>query len=114
LAHLAPGLVAADIDYGPFVLALTPHAVLAAPYHRMSYGILTSHRIFASPPEEARDLLRAAQAGYVMICGSRGPKNLSATDTERSFWAQLRDGRIPAWLEPIPVAGPLRVYRLKP
>jgi hypothetical protein len=114
LAHLAPGLVVADIDYGPFVLALTPHAVLAAPYHRMSYGILTSHRIFASPPEEARDLLRAAQAGYVMICGSRGPKNLSATDTERSFWAQLRDGRIPAWLEPIPVAGPLRVYRLKP
>jgi hypothetical protein len=28
LAALPPGLVATDIDYGPFVLALTPHAVM--------------------------------------------------------------------------------------
>lgn len=114
LAHLAPGLVAADVDYGPFVLALTPHAVLGAPYHRMSHGILTSHRIFASPPEEAHDILRAAQAAYVMICGSRGPKNLSAAEAERSLWTQLRDGRIPAWLEPIPDVAPLRVFRIRP
>jgi hypothetical protein len=35
LASLPPGLVATDIDYGPFVLALTPHSVMSAPYHRL-------------------------------------------------------------------------------
>src|SRR5450755_605659 len=29
LASLPPGLVATDIDYGPFVLALTPHSVMS-------------------------------------------------------------------------------------
>ena len=43
LAKLPPGLVVADVSYGPFLLALTPHSVLAAPYHRLSTGIAVSH-----------------------------------------------------------------------
>jgi len=38
-------VVATDIDYGPFVLALTPHSVVGAPYHRLSSGIAAAHRI---------------------------------------------------------------------
>lgn len=113
LAHLPPGLVAADVDFGPFILAHTPHSVLGAPYHRMSYGILTSHRIFASPPETAKEILHAARADYVMTCGSRGPRTQPAGEAEQNFWIQLKEGRIPDWLEPIPETAPLRVFRLK-
>ena len=38
LARLPPGLVAGPIDAGSHILALTPHAVLAAPYHRDNHG----------------------------------------------------------------------------
>ena len=44
LAELPAGIVAADTDYGPFLLALTRHSVLAAPYHRLSAGILVGAR----------------------------------------------------------------------
>ncbi len=55
LARLPAGLVAADIDFGPFLLALTPHSVLAAPYHRLSKGIIMAHQAFvASPGRGAR------------------------------------------------------------
>ena len=54
LARLPAGLIAADIDFGPFLLALTPHSILAAPYHRLSGGILSAHAIFVSPPDLAR------------------------------------------------------------
>ena len=55
LAKLPTGVIVTDVDYGPFLLALTPHSVLGAPYHRLSYGIVASHRAFAAPPEEARE-----------------------------------------------------------
>ena len=38
LAQLPPGIVATDVSYGPFLLALTPHSVLAGPYHHLSTG----------------------------------------------------------------------------
>ena len=39
-ATLQPGLVLSEIDLGPYILARTPHSVLNAPYHRMSFSPL--------------------------------------------------------------------------
>ena len=114
LARLPAGLVVSDVDYGPFLLALTPHSVIAAPYHRLSYGIVASHRAFASPPAEAREILRQAKTTYVMTCGVRAPRDLTEAQRVRSLWAQLAAGAIPDWLEPIPQTGPFAVYRFKP
>jgi hypothetical protein len=114
LARLPAGVVAADIDYGPFLLALTPHSVFAAPYHRLSSGIVASHRALAAPPEEARDVLDDSRASYVMICGSRPPEGLTEDARRHSLWGQLQAGVVPSWLEPIPVSGPFAVYRVKP
>jgi hypothetical protein len=114
LAQLPAGLIVADVDFGPFLLALTPHPVLAAPYHRMSYGIVASHRAFATAPGEAREILRRAQASYVVLCGSRGPKDLPEVEMQRSLWTQLKSGKIPDWLEPMSNTGVFGVYRVKP
>ena len=62
LARLPAGLIAADIDFGPFLLALTPHRIVAAPYHRLSSGILAAHEAFAATPDAARTMLTRASA----------------------------------------------------
>lgn len=54
LAQLPPGLVATDVSYGPFMLALTPHSVLAGPYHHLSKG--------PSPPTAACPNRRSRRA----------------------------------------------------
>ena len=115
LAQLRPGLVATDISYGPFLLALTPHSVLAGPYHHLSSGILAAHRSLAEPPEQARKVLTEVRADYVMVCGPRPPDGLSEAQRRASLWAKLRAGAIPDWLEPVAgTAGQaFAVYRVK-
>ena len=114
LAQLPPGLVATDIDYGSFILALTPHRVVAAPYHRLSAGILTAHRALSVPPDEARGVLARTHADYVAICGKSGLRGLGTAEREASLWGRLQGGAVPGWLEPLPAAGPFAVYRVKP
>jgi len=109
LARLPKGMVATDIDFGSFVLALTPHAALAGPYHRLSAGIIAAHQAFALPPGEARGILARFGVTYVVTCGGRPPPALSDAEREASLWGRLQAGAIPPWLEPVP-AGPGEVF----
>lgn len=115
LAQLPAGLVVTDISFGPFLLALTPHSVMSAPYHRASFGIVAAQRALSSPPDVAQGLLRDLHADYVMICGSRPPAGLAPDDRTKLLWGQLRAGNPPAWLAP--VAGgegqAFSVYRIR-
>jgi hypothetical protein len=113
LRDLPRGLVAADISAGPFVLALTPHSVFAGPYHWLSSGIVTAHRAFAEPPEQAREVLRNAKADYLLVCGSRSPDGLPEPVRGRSLWAKLQAGVVPDWLEPINGDPGFAVYRVR-
>jgi hypothetical protein len=114
LAQLPTGLVVADISYGPFLLALTPHTVMSAPYHRLGRGIVTAYRALAAPPDEARRVLTRAKATYVMVCGPRPPDGLAEPARGRSLWGRLQAGAIPGWLEPLPGMDPFAVYRVRP
>jgi hypothetical protein len=78
----------------------------------LSYGIVASHRALC-PPEEAREILRRAQANYLMTCGSRVPKAQTESERQHSLWARLAAGNVPDWLEPIPNTGLFNVYRFK-
>jgi hypothetical protein len=114
LARLPRGVIATDIDYGSFVLALTPHAVIAAPYHRLADGIIATHRIFALPPDEARGVLEQFGATYVVTCGARVPPGMSASERAASLWGRLEAGAAPGWLERCRPAGGVSGYRIKP
>ena len=103
-----------DISYGPYLLALTSHSVMAAPYHRLSSGITTSHKALASPPEQAREVLKSIKATYVMLCGPRPPDGLPEPARTASLWRRLQAGAPPPWLEPVPGMGPFAVYRVRP
>jgi hypothetical protein len=116
LASLPAGRMAInDPDWGSYMLAWTPHSVLAAPYHRLSSSLVLSHRIFAEPPEAARRL--AAQAGltYVVLCGQRGIAGLSEPQRQASLLTRLQSGPAPSWLQPVlkdDTSG-FRVWRIK-
>jgi hypothetical protein len=114
LAALPRGLIATDVSFGPFLLALTPHSVLAAPYHRLTTGIVAAHRAFALPPDEARAVVRETKADYLAICGPRPPDGLAERDRNASLWGQLQSGAVPDWLEPVPLKDtPFRFYRVR-
>jgi hypothetical protein len=115
LAQLPPGIVATDVSWGPYLLALTPHSVLAGPYHHLSKGIVAAHRSLAEPPEQARTILVENRVTYVMVCGSRPPDGLAEPERSLSLWGKLRAGAVPDWLEPVGnTAGQaFAVYRVK-
>jgi hypothetical protein len=115
LARLPPGIVATDVSYGPFLLALTPHSVLAGPYHHLAKGIMAAHRSLALPPEPARKVLTEQHAAYVMVCGPRPPGGLVEPERSASLWGRLREGAVPDWLEPIQQGAgqAFAVYRVK-
>ena len=115
LAHLPAGLVAADIDFGPFLLALTPHRIVAAPYHRLSAGILAAHEVFSSTPDEAHRALTRLGVTYAVTCGPRPPNDLAGPRLAASLWGHLQTGDVPDWLEPAPEtkSGALLAYRVK-
>jgi len=89
--------------------------VLAAPYHRLSAGIVTVHEVFSSPPEQARRILARHRVGYVMICKSRPYARAGAAQAGTSLWQQLHAGAVPDWLEAVPVTKEqaITVYRLR-
>ena len=61
LARLPAGLVATDVSFGPFLLALTPHSVHGrALSPAVGSGIVIAHRALAAPPDEARRILAGA------------------------------------------------------
>lgn len=120
LAKLPPGLVIADVSHGPNLLALTPHSVMGAPYHRLSTGIAVSHGVFASPPDDAKAIVNAARLigsggkpTYLMICGPRPPDGLAEPARGRSLWTRLQAGNAPNWLEPVGERGVFSVWRVK-
>ena len=115
LARVPPGRVATDIDNGPFVLALTPHSVLSAPYHRLAAPIIAAHRIFALPPAAAREVVVEAKPDYLVICGRPFLGGIGEVERAASLWGRLAAGQVPDWLELVPETRgrQLVAYRVK-
>jgi len=117
LARLPPGLVVMnELEWGPLVLAWTPHSILAAPYHRLSSSILTMHQVFAGSPDEARAILAGIHATYVVTCGSVATSDLARGQPAVSLGDRLQAGEVPDWLEPVPQTQgqTILAYRVKP
>ncbi|HEY3697086.1 hypothetical protein [Phenylobacterium sp.] len=115
LAALPTGLVLGEIDLGPRILAQTPHSVVAAPYHRMAWGILAAHHALSAAPGEDERAARALGAAYVVTCPAR-VRQLNHTGLgPRSLQIRLDHGQPPAWLQRLSApAEPLQVYRVQP
>jgi len=68
LARLPRGRVIAPLDSAAYVIGGTPHAVVAAPYHRNNVGNLAMYHFFLGTPAEARAIATEWQVRYVVLC----------------------------------------------
>ena len=112
-----PGLVAGDIDLGPYIVALSPHRVVAAPYHRLEGGILANHAIVDGTPEQALRRIEALGVGYVALCADRPAGTGSSREgPATTLSARLLDGDRFGFLQELdlPTAGAIRVWKVVP
>lgn len=104
-------IVAAPIDLGPEILLHTPHAVLAAPYHRNVGGLVDHRRIFAG--DEAEALATIARRGVEAVLFCPGSVHVTARPGQPGFLNErLADDRPPDWLVPVARAEALSLFRV--
>src|SRR5262249_47181112 len=111
LATLPPGLVAADLDLGPYIVALSPHRVVAAPYHRLYRSILANYAIVNGTPDEAMQRLRGLDVNYVALCAKRPMRS-----NDSSLRSRLLGGEPTQLLRELdlPQGTPIRVWKVAP
>ena len=92
--------IAAPVDVGPSILLLTPHKVLAAPYHRGIRGLADNRRVFAGHAGEALAIIGARGIDAVVFCDKHA--HLSAYRGRPGFLiARLAEDRPPPWLKTV-------------
>jgi hypothetical protein len=114
LAGLPRGLVLGFIDAGPLLLMTTPHAVLAAPYHRNIKGDAAMLDMFLGPVNEAQKRLAALHVDYIAFCPGAPERHIYAAAAAEGLAGALGRGEVPGFLERIPLEGTgLAVYRVQ-
>jgi hypothetical protein len=115
LRRLPRSLVLADPDFGPFILAETPHAVLAGPYHRLVPGLTETFHLFSEPLESAHHDLRALHVAYVVDCPDEADKTDHAMIGSGGLLGTLDRRAPPPWLARLSPPGErLQVYAVLP
>ncbi len=107
--------ILAPLDFGPRLLLLTPHSVLATSHHRNDQAMADQIRIFTSSPDVARELLEAHHIGFIVTCQAEPELALYAKKRPEGLWAELANGNKPEWLQPVHIRdNGLLVWRIKP
>lgn len=77
-----PVVLMAHSNFGPKLLYYTKHYVIAAPYHRQTYGITMAHKILLKDFDaaEVQRLLKQSHSDYIII-----NKNLCNRKATKSF-----------------------------
>ncbi|MEO0589273.1 MAG: hypothetical protein AAFZ11_01800 [Pseudomonadota bacterium] len=104
LNALAPGEVFAPLDIAPKLLLVSHHSVIATSHHRGDAGMRVMIATALGSSAEARETLSLRQSRYVALCPGLTEANNYARTAKDGFVADLQNGRVPDWLEPIPMA----------
>jgi hypothetical protein len=113
LAGLPPGRVAGFVDQGPAIMAYTPDAAIAGPYHRDADGILDTYAIFTGTPDAAHAILKRRGINYLMACAAAPDWNYYIARAPDGLLARLAGQQAPDWLSPAGHAGDVSVWRVK-
>ncbi|MEZ2132614.1 hypothetical protein AAE028_33260 [Sinorhizobium sp. CB9] len=116
LASLPTGVVVASSEMGVPILRFTAHRTLSAPYHRDQGGMLTELHVGLAEPREADAFLRGAGVTILAFCPDDSQTRRLAELKPDGLYAQLLQGRIPAYLQALPKlqASDLRLFLYRP
>lgn len=115
VAKLPPATILTFVDFGPRLITVTHHRAIAGPYHRNQQAILdVQHAFRASSPEVAHEVMRRHGATLLLTCPGMSESTLYVSQAKQGFFVQLQRGKVPPWLEPVPLpkGSPLRLWRL--
>jgi hypothetical protein len=114
LARVPAGQVLAPVFYGPAVLVLSAHSVVAGPYHRAGDAILDAIHATRRPPGEAHAIIDARGVNYVAVCSTSRESAVTVKRAPDGLLSMLQSGAAPAWLEPVPPqdGSALRLWRV--
>ncbi|MEA3009162.1 MAG: hypothetical protein QOJ91_854 [Sphingomonadales bacterium] len=114
VALVPRGQVLTFVDLGPRLITVTHHDAVAGPYHRNGRDIIDVMRAFRGTAEEAKATIDRRRIDYVLICPGLSESTVYASQAKNGFYVQLASGRIPAWLQPVPLPArsPYRMWRV--
>jgi hypothetical protein len=98
IAALGPGMIAAPLDMGAYIVAASNQSVLAAPYHRNGAANLAHYRLFLGKPATARAEARRWKLRAITYCpGWVEDLDLAGAAAPGSIVALAGQGRTPDW-----------------
>ena len=92
--------------FGPEILYRTHHEVIATPSHRNEQGVLDTYTILTSArDEDAHQLIQKRKIDLILLCPEANEEAffLPSAKQETTFYRKLCEGRIPAWVRPVPL-----------
>lgn len=100
--HILPQAnILAPFDYGPRILLLTPHSVVATSHHRNDHAMADQIRIFTLPADEARQIIASRKIDYIVICPDEAELNIYKKTSPKGLWGRVSEGNIPAWMQAV-------------
>lgn len=116
LAALPAGDILAPLDFGPNVLLYSGKGVLATGHHRGAPAMRQVIDAFTGTPERARAIMRANRLRFVMLCPRVQELDLYRQRAPQGFADALAQGKVPAWLRPVPLprASGLMLWQVVP
>jgi hypothetical protein len=114
IAMVPKGYVLTHVDLGPRLITVTHHDAVAGPYHRNGQDIVDVMKAFRGTPEFAHAVVERRHVDYVLICPGMSETTVYAANARNGFYVQLVRGKVPAWLQPVPLPSdsPFRMWRV--
>jgi hypothetical protein len=114
LAAIPRGKIFAPLDVSPFLLAFTPHSVMATGHHRNNWAMKQVIQGFTEEGNQARMTILHSKADYFAFCPGGGELSRYIAERPASLISNLMHGRVPEWLRPIPMrpGESIQVYRV--
>jgi hypothetical protein len=114
VAQVPKGQVLTFVDLGPRLIAVTHHDAVAGPYHRNGGDIVDVMRAWRGTAQAARATIERRGIDYVLICPGLSESTVYASQAKQGFYMQLVRGKVPAWLQPVPLPAnsPYRMWRV--
>jgi hypothetical protein len=108
------GRVFTFIDLSPRLITVTHHDAVAGPYHRNGQQIADVMNFWRGPEAQAHRIVQKYRSDYVLSCPNSSTTTIFAAEAPKGFYVQLQQGKVPAWLKPVPLPkdSPFRMWRV--
>ena len=102
------------VDLGPIITVTHPNAVIRARYHRNGEQIADVMNTFRGSAQQAQRIVAKYRADYLLTCPNSSTTTLFLSAAPKGFYAQLKSGKAPAWLTPMPLPAdsPFKLWKV--